>query len=632
MPPRSLLATTAALASLAAGAATAHADTYCVAKPTCAAQPGGHAAADLPAALAAAAAHAGADRIEIGPGTFPFPAGGTPVVQSSNDVTEIVGAGRDATILSGGPSDDFALEVEHAGTVVSDLGFALPAGAESRGLDLDAAGAVARRIDVEGPQATSSSQGIGITAGAKLEDARITLPLDTASDGVYVYGSDGATLDRVTIASGYGLRVNSTNGATTVTRSNIKASYRVAYIQSPDTLTIEDSLLQSTTGSYETVGVDAYAAGKATTAQILRSTLVSPGSHPLVDVNSYAANATAKAVLRGVALAGTGAPFGHKPLGVVSVDVDRSAFRTGYAPGPSDVVGTHNLGAPTGFVDAAAGDYRLRFDSPLVDAGGLALLPADAKDLGGGKRQVDGKGDGSLQTDVGAYEYQRRAPVFDAAASTATAAAGTPIGFLMSNVSDPDPGETPALRWEFSDGSTANGGAVQHAFGAVPGGATATAVATDPAGVSTSKAVHVDVVAAPGGGAAGAGGATGGGTAGAGGPAPAPGSATASVLRVGAPRLGADGRLRVRVTCAGTQRCQGTLKLRAGKNQGVALGAKTFSLKAGASATLAVKLGRKARAALPKGRRVRVVATASGRDGAGRTLVAASRSASLKRR
>ena len=290
----------------------------------------------------------------------------------------------------------------------------------------------------------------------------LALPTNNASAGVYVYGSGGATLDRVSLAAGYPLRVNSGNGSTKVSHAHIKGGYRVAYIQNPNQLTIEDSLLESLSGSYEAVGVDAGAAGTTTTAVVSRSTLVSPGSHPLVDVTSYTAGATAKAVLRGVALIGAGAPFGHpQAAGVASVDVDRSAFRTGYAPGPSDVIGTHNLGAPTGFVDAAAGDYRLRFDSPLVDAGGLVLVPADATDLEGGRRAVDGKGDGSTQPDIGAYEYQRRAPAFDASASTGAAPAGTPIAFLMSNVSDPDPGETPTLRWDFSDGSSAPGAAVQ---------------------------------------------------------------------------------------------------------------------------------------------------------------------------
>ncbi len=490
MPPRSLLLPIAASLATLATAGAAHADTYCVAKPACAAQPGGHAAADLPAAIAAAAAHGGPDRIEIGPGTFPFPAGGTPVVEPGNDVTEVVGAGRDATILTGGPSDAFALEVEHPGTVVSDLGIALPAGVDSRGVKLDGAGIVGRRIDVEGPHATSSSEGVGITSGAKLEDARVLLPVDNASDGIYVYGSGGATLDRVTLTAGYGLRVNSADALTTVTRSRLKAGYRVAYIQSPNELDISDSLLENTTGSYETVGVDASTDGKTTLAVVTRSTLVTPGSHPLVDVRSYTAGSLAKAVVRGSALVGNGAPFGHpQTVGTASVDVDRSAFRSGYAPAPSDDVGTHNLGTPSGFVDPAAGDYRLRFDSPLVDAGGLAL-PSSPFDLDGGQRAVDGKGDGTPQTDLGAFEYQRRAPVFDASAP-ATAPAGTPIAFLMANVSDPDPGETPALRWDFSDGSSAPGAAVQHAFGATPGGITATAVATDPTGLTTSKAVHV---------------------------------------------------------------------------------------------------------------------------------------------
>src|SRR3954453_18431652 len=131
--PTLLLAAAVSLAAASASAsAVAQADTYCVAKPACAAQPGGHASADLTTALANAAAHGGPDRIEMGPGTFPYP-GATPTVQSTNDITEIVGAGRGATILMAG-AGQFALAVDRAGVTVSDLGLALVDNVDSKGL------------------------------------------------------------------------------------------------------------------------------------------------------------------------------------------------------------------------------------------------------------------------------------------------------------------------------------------------------------------------------------------------------------------------------------------------------------------------------------------------------------------
>ena len=64
------------------------------------------------------------------------------------------------------------------------------------------------------------------------------------------------------------------------------------------------------------------------------------------------------------------------------------------------------------FVDAAEGDFHLRFDSPCIDAG-LYLKqgqhywpwPMPATDFDGGKRVVDGDGDGAPGLDIGADEY-----------------------------------------------------------------------------------------------------------------------------------------------------------------------------------------------------------------------------------
>ena len=57
------------------------------------------------------------------------------------------------------------------------------------------------------------------------------------------------------------------------------------------------------------------------------------------------------------------------------------------------------------FVDAAAGNYRLRPDSPCIDAG-TNLSAIVTNDLDGRPRPVDGNGDGVAAFDIGAYEYR----------------------------------------------------------------------------------------------------------------------------------------------------------------------------------------------------------------------------------
>jgi hypothetical protein len=148
------------------------------------------------------------------------------------------------------------------------------------------------------------------------------------------------------------------------------------------------------------------------------------------------------------------------------------------------------------FVDAAAGDFRLRFNSPLVDAGDPAALTSGTADRDGNPRIVDG-GHGSPRVDMGALEYQHVAPTVSAQASPTAADTGQPVTF-SANAADADPGEAVSVTWNFDDGTSASGATVDHAF-STAGSHTATAVATDASGLTASASVSVAVTATPAG-------------------------------------------------------------------------------------------------------------------------------------
>jgi hypothetical protein len=231
---------------------------------------------------------------------------------------------------------------------------------------------------------------------------------------------------------------------------------------------------------------------------------------------------TASATLRHITIDGTGAGIGLAVRGGPSPPTDATALlndslitgvgrhivteggqvttsRSAYDPatitstGPGGVSVATDTPAPVSGDPKLFGDLRPRHDSPLIDAADPA--GSGTADASGAPRVVDGDGDGDARSDIGALEYQRRAPVISGAAATpAKALAGVPIAF-SATASDPD-GEAVSAAWTFSDGATATGFDVMHAF-AAPGPASAQLRVTDAAGVAETTSVAVTIDPAP---------------------------------------------------------------------------------------------------------------------------------------
>jgi hypothetical protein len=166
--------------------------------------------------------------------------------------------------------------------------------------------------------------------------------------------------------------------------------------------------------------------------------------------------------------------------------------------GTSHVQGTGKLdlkGVDPRFADAASGDLSLLYDSPLIDHGDPAYQPflggLDVRLL---TRVLDGDGNGSPVVDIGAHEYQHRAPLA-VAGGPGTGQVGQALTFDGSESSDPDE-EVLTYSWSFDDGTQANGTVVQKAF-ATPGPHTATLTVTDPSGLTDAAAATATVSALP---------------------------------------------------------------------------------------------------------------------------------------
>jgi hypothetical protein len=180
---------------------------------------------------------------------------------------------------------------------------------------------------------------------------------------------------------------------------------------------------------------------------------------------------------------------------LATVTTDYSAYD------PTTVASTRPLGvsvaggtpAPVSAAPRLDEDLRPRYDSPLIDAADPA--GGGTTDASGAPRVVDGDGTGGARSDIGALEYQRRAPGISASgAAPQSALAGTPVAF-SATAADPDD-EPLTAAWSFSDGGSATGLSTSHTF-AAPGAATATLTVTDPTGLKATATVPVTITAAP---------------------------------------------------------------------------------------------------------------------------------------
>jgi hypothetical protein len=145
----------------------------------------------------------------------------------------------------------------------------------------------------------------------------------------------------------------------------------------------------------------------------------------------------------------------------------------------------------------SASDLHLRFDSALVDAGDPASPAAfeSATDLDRLPRKVDGTGAGAAVADIGAFEYQRRAPLIDEATASATALTIHGKATFHGAASDPD-GEPVSLTWDFGDGQSASGPDPEHVF-ETAGDFVVRLTARDPAGLTATRDFPISVTDQP---------------------------------------------------------------------------------------------------------------------------------------
>jgi hypothetical protein len=335
--------------------------------------------------------------------------------------------------------------------------------------------------------------GLEILDGGSLLSAISRVPA-TSGTAVRTGGTPKVTLSDIDAS---GSRSVNASGDTDIDRIRMSGLYGI--LVTDGDVTVDDALLLT-----DGAGLGAESAGNGPGANpnltLRNATLVGTGGAPTGLSANTVTSSNAAMHVRSTTVTGYGhsaeryaTSTGTATFDAVYSNIDPAAtFPAGIA------AGTGNVNVAPGFADAAGGDYQLRADSPLLDAGDPAALAAgeSATDQALHPRVVEGDGVVPARRDIGALEFQGTAPSTTATASPATASPGQAVDFSGS-ATDPDPGDALTYSWLCDDGEKGQGTALQHSF-ATPGSHACTLTARDRAGKTGSQPASVTVAAPAG--------------------------------------------------------------------------------------------------------------------------------------
>ena len=480
---RLLLGALVTVLAACAHPSAAPAATYCVSDPAC--PVGGVPAGSLQAAFNAADGNGQADRVQLGAGTFN--AGNSTFTYESTEALDLVGKGGDKTVLTRNAGNGVTVLTLNQATgsdtaSVSDLGVLIPGGATpNNGLNFRGS---ATRVRISAAPGVTFATALNPFFGASFHSGAIDVP----GIGVMLQGGNILVEDS-SISADIGISTPFTTNAT-VRRSRITAE-SIGLHAGGGTLTVSDVLVRpsSPQGLFTGLKSEGGVIGQTTYHGHLTAdnvTIAGDGSAGDTGAESTTTNGgTSALTLRNSTVTGfeTALRRQQNGGGLASFTILHSNY---LGPTPGVVPGATNKSVDPHFV--GGGNFHLHFDSPLIDAGDPAGNPQPL-DLDGGKRPVDGNGDGTTVQDLGALEYQRRPPVA-AATSSGPAPAGHAVSFNGSKSSDPDPGDSLAYSWSFDDGGSAFGPLALHAF-ATGAPHSATLRVTDPTGLKATATVSL---------------------------------------------------------------------------------------------------------------------------------------------
>jgi hypothetical protein len=233
-----------------------------------------------------------------------------------------------------------------------------------------------------------------------------------------------------------------------------------------------------------------------TPVRSVNNTIVGHGyaSDGAIQSDTNGNNSTARVLVDSTAIYGYDKAFVASPIGTNSfatISADFTRYQ-GTSTGPVALLSEAlPLSGDPGFVDPAAGDYRLQKTSQLIDEGNPAPLTQNesSTDLAGNPR-VASRGAGNVR-DIGAYEVANGGPTANIAIATANPITTAPTTFSGSASTDPD-GDALAYTWKFDNNQVSNGEIVNRTIG-TSGLHTVELTVTDSTGVAATTSIQYSV-------------------------------------------------------------------------------------------------------------------------------------------